>query len=159
MCFHPYHGKSQLEIPRGVIIKPGETVVEFHISNIKVTQLSSDSDGKPVEWWRLLELAKEEIVLLAKACAEGAFPEEIKGFYGVNVFPGIIKRLGFTLIPIPKGFNRWWLGFWESLLRVVYYSNNSRKKAELKKTMDPYEVWISREELVRRYYQDTRAKV
>jgi hypothetical protein len=76
---------------------------------------------------------------------------EIKGFYGVNVLTAGAKRLGFTLIPIPKGWNRWWLGFWETILRKIFYSYKTKKKATFQKTKDPYEVWITREELLKRY--------
>jgi hypothetical protein len=132
------------------VIRPGEEVAEFHLSNNRVTEIAGEDNPRSLEW-RIIEMLKTELSTLAKACADGVIPEQVKGFYGVNVLAAGARRLGFTLIPIPKGWNRWWLGFWESVLRLIYYSFKTKKKAQLKKTMDPYEIWISRQQLIDRF--------
>jgi hypothetical protein len=43
------------------------------------------------------------------------------------------------------------LGFWETILRKIFYSYKTKKKASFKKTKDPFEIWITREELIKRY--------
>ena len=101
--------------------------------------------------WRLIEMIKLEFRNLAAACLTGEIPETVRGFYGVNVLAAGARRLGFTMVPIPRGWQRWWLGFWESCLRLVFYSFKTKKKASLKRTMDPYEIWITREDLIARY--------
>lgn len=157
-CFHPYAGKQTVPIPDAVAIRPGDTVAELHLSNIRITEIAREHEagqsGRPLEW-RLMEILRSEFKLLAKACQAGLIPPAVNAFYGVNVMGPATKRLGFTRIPIPQGFNRWWLGFWESLLRKVYYSFQTRKKVTLQKTMnDPFEIWISRGELMRRYLKE-----
>ncbi len=150
VCFHPYHGQTSLKLAGEVVINPADQVGELHFSNYRVAELGKEKSSRTMEW-RLLEILKEEFAALAKACSSGEIAPEMKAFYGVNVLVAGAKRLGFTLVPIPKGWNRWWLGFWETILRIVFYSYKTKKKTSFQKTKDPFEVWITREELLKRY--------
>lgn len=152
VCFHQYQGKISIQTSDQVIINPGDRVGELHFSNVRITEIAAEPSERSMEW-RLVGMLKEEFGLLAKACDQGLIPENVQAFYGVNVLQAGAKRMGFTMVPIPKGWNRWWLGFWESVLRLVYYSYKTTKKATLKRTMEPYEIWLSRQELIRRYLQ------
>jgi hypothetical protein len=150
ICFHPYEGKTVLTLAGGVTINPGDRIAEFHLSNFRIAELGREKSERSMEW-RLLELLKAEFTVLASACHTEKIPSDIRGFYGVNVLAAGARRLGFTLVPIPRGWNRWWLGFWETILRKVFYSFKTKKKATFQKTKDPFEVWITREELIKRY--------
>jgi hypothetical protein len=150
VCFHPYEGKNPIQTGDKVMIHPHDPVGELHLSNIRVTEIAGEPGENSMEW-RLIGILKGEFGLLADACVKQVIPENIRAFYGVNVLPPAARRMGFTLVPIPKGWNRWWLGFWESVLRLIYYSYKTKKKFSLQRTKDPYEIWLSREELIRRY--------
>lgn len=150
ICYHPYQGKKPVVTNDGVTINPGDPVGELHFNNKKITELAAEPSERSMEW-RLIEILKAEFATLAEVCAAGLIPGNIRAFYGVNVLAAGAKRMGFTLVPIAPGWNRWWLGLWESVLRLVYYSFKTKKKASLKRTMDPYEIWISSNELIRKY--------
>jgi hypothetical protein len=150
VCFHPYHGAKTVDIPVQVSIAPGDPIAEIHLSNQRITEIATESGDRSMEW-RLLEILGAEFKKLAVACINGTISRDIKAFYGVNAMGTATRRLGFTLIPLPKGLNRLWLGFWESLLRKIFYSYKKNKKTVLGKTMVPHEIWISRNELIRRY--------
>ena len=150
VCYHSYHGKKQLSFEDGAVINPGDLVVELHLGNQRIAEIGKEQSERSLEW-RLLEMLKEEFTALARACLAGQIPAEIEGFYGVNVLTAGAKRLGFTLVPIPKGWNRWWLGFWETALRKIFYSFKTKKKATFQKTKNPFEIWITRRELIKRY--------
>jgi hypothetical protein len=150
ICFHPYRGKKPVPIPPQVIINPGDPVCEIHLSNKRITQIAAEAGNRSMEW-RIFEILKKEFGELAKAWIDGRISPEIKAVYGVNTMGTIAKRLGFTLIPFPKGWNKIWLGFWESLVRKIFYSYKTPKKATFKRMMDPHEIWISREEFLKRY--------
>lgn len=152
LCYHPLESRKAVTVDEQTVCQPGVTVGEFHLSNIRITELAKEPSQRSLEW-RILEMLKAEFTTLAAACVNGVIPEVVQGFYGVNVLSAGAKRLGFTLIPIPPGWSRWWLGFWESCLRLLFYSYKTKKKAALQRTMDPYEVWISRTELIKRYYR------
>ncbi|MGD8401243.1 MAG: hypothetical protein PVH64_10000 [Bacillota bacterium] len=152
LCYHPLQSRKAVVL-EDTVCQLGAMVGEFHLSNIRITELAGEKGRRSLEW-RIMALLKEEFTVLAKACVAGVIPETVQGFYGVNVLVAGAKRLGFTLLPIPPGWSRWWLGFWESCLRLIFYSYKTKKKAALQRTMDPYEVWISRTELIRRYYQE-----
>lgn len=153
ICFHAYEGKKTIQIPDNVTIKPGDLVGELHLSNIRITEIASKDTKRSLEW-HLIETLRSEFHLLAGACQSGEISRDVQAFYGVNVMGPATKRLGFTLIPIPKGLNRIWLGFWESFLRKIYYSYKTSKKVTLKKTLnDAFEIWISKGEIIRRYAQ------
>jgi hypothetical protein len=147
ICFHPYEGIGA-ELPDKTTIKPGDQVVELHLSNKKIASYT-ESQGKTPEW-QILQDLRQEFSLLAREVIEGSIPEDVKGFYGVNVLPAGARRLGFTLIPLPQGWNRIWLAWWESLIRRVYYYNPD-KKTDFGKTKNAYEIWLSRSGLIKRY--------
>jgi hypothetical protein len=149
ICYHPYQGKKELNVG-GTSICPGDTIVEFHLSNKRIAEMGREESSRSMEW-RMLEILKAEFASLAEACSKNVIPMQVQGFYGVNVLTAGAKRLGFILVPIPKGWNHWWLGFWESILRKIYYSYKTKKKADLQKTKEAFEVWITREELIARY--------
>jgi hypothetical protein len=150
ICFHPYNGKKPVRIPPQVIIHPGDPICEIHLSNQQVIQMATEANERSMEW-RIFEILKEEFGLLAKTCLDGRYPQKFMAVYGVNTMGSSVKRFGFTLIPLPKGWNKLWLGFWESLLRKIFYSYKTSKKATFKRMMDPHEIWISKEELIRKY--------
>ncbi len=154
ICYHDYQGNKPVVTNDGVTINPGDPVGELHFNNKKITELAALPSDRSMEW-RLFEIIKAEFATLTQASAAELIPNNVKGFYGVNVLAVGAKRLGFTLVPIPPGWNRWWLGFWESVLRLIYYSFKTKKKASIKRTMDPYEIWISRDELTRKYKNPT----
>lgn len=149
ICFHPYEGAGA-ELPDGTLIKPGDPVCELHLSNKRISAYAEDPAIQSVEWQILQDLRKE-FAALAQEIAEGIFPADVRGIYGVNVLPAGARRLGFTLIPLPPGWNQVWLAWWESLIRKVYYSFGSGKKANTRKTSVAYEIWMSRGELARKY--------
>lgn len=151
VCFHPYHGTQPVVLPDQTKIHPGEQVGELHLSNLRVLEMGNENEGSSMDW-RMIQTVRRELALLGQACQNGTIPETIQGFYGVNVLPAAVKRLGFTLFPIPKGWDRIWLGFWESFLRKVFYSFKTTRKVKLNRTNDPYEIWISRREIIRRYF-------
>jgi hypothetical protein len=150
ICFHPYEGKKLLTLADGVTINPGDLVGEFHLANQRVAEMGKENSSRSMEW-RLFEILKAEFSGVAKACSAKEISSEVKGFYEVNVLAAGARRLGFTMVAIPKGWNRWWLGFWETLLRKIFYSFKTKKKATFKKTKDAFEIWITREELIKRY--------
>ncbi len=158
ICYHLYGGKQPLELNDQTVVRPGELVGELHFSNIKITELGAEHSERSMEW-RLIDLIKQEFKTLVKASLEGKVPAAVRAFYGVNVLAAGARRLGFTMVPIPKGWNRWWLGFWESMLRLIYYSFETKKKASIKRTMDPYEVWMSRDFMIAKFMKDRKGKV
>lgn len=151
ICYHAYRGKNPVVTSDRVTINPGDLVGELHLNNKKITELAAWPSERSMEW-RLLEILKAEFTELAKASTGGLIPENVRAFYGVNVLAIGAKRLGFTLVPLAPGWSRWWLGLWESVLRLIFYSFKTKKKVLLKRTMAPYEVWISRDELFRKYH-------
>ena len=155
ICYHEYQGKKQVITNDGVIIKPGDPVGELHLNNKKITELAAGPSERSMEW-RLFEILRQEFASLADLGAAGLIPVNVRAFYGVNVLAAGARRLGFTLIPVAPGWGRWWLGLWESTLRLVYYSFKTKKKASLKRTMNPYEIWISSDELIRKYQKPSQ---
>ena len=149
ICYHPYRGKTALYL-NGATIEPGEMIAEFHLSNKRITEMGWETSSRSMEW-RILEALKAELTALAEACSSNTIPGTIQAFYGVNVLTAGAKRLGFTLVGIPKGWNHWWLGFWETFLRKIFYSFKTKKKATFQKPKEAFEIWITREEIIRRY--------
>lgn len=140
ICYHQYEGRVEREID-GVKIAPGDMVGELHIVNSKILEIASEKSKRPIEW-RLIELFRREIVALSEACVSGEIPIEVKGFFGISVLSTGIARLGFTIIPL-SGAKAFMIGFWETLLRRIYYSFK-RHRSNLPWVMPVSEVWLTR---------------
>ncbi len=154
LCVHPYQGAESVKLSDDIEIMRDEAVAEFHFNNGRILEIArTAATNRPIEWL-LLKILKEELALLAKACREGAISEEIRGFYGVNVLSGGAKRLGFTLVPLADNWQNRLIGFWESSLRRLYYSNQNHVKTGSKKSWyhnKPCEAWLSRASLLMNY--------
>ncbi|MGE5604976.1 MAG: YkoP family protein, partial [Bacteroidota bacterium] len=106
VCYHNYQGKREVITNDGVTVNPGDPVGELHFNNKRITELAAESSERSMEW-RLIEILKAEFAALAEASAGGLIPGNIRAFYGVNVLAAGAKRMGFTLVPIAPGWNRW----------------------------------------------------
>jgi MFS family permease len=144
--FARYKG-SPIVLPDGTRVEKGDLIGEVHIRNREMA-----ATAPRVSSWKLLAMLAEDLRALAAWMRDPAFPAELRAFYGFTILGRGAARLGFTLRERPRSLRTRLDGFFLTGLLVLY---NPRGRARLTEGTTygshPVEVWLSRDELLRRY--------
>ncbi|SDC05932.1 Peptidoglycan/xylan/chitin deacetylase, PgdA/CDA1 family [Paenibacillus sp. UNCCL117] len=146
-----YRGKQTLLLTDGEQIQQGDQIAELHLDNHLLYQLgatSSSSVHLAIQLVRRTELLMPQIISLLQT--DPAY-KNVKGLYGISIIHRGTKKLGFTVLDLPKGIfshmTRLYLRF---LLYVVHPRGKDRMK-EKSELLVPKIIAISRKELMNRY--------
>jgi hypothetical protein len=146
-----YHGLA-FPLPDGTDIRNGDRVAELHINSAIVARL-----GIP-HAWRILPAAREDLRALVAYVMRSTDMDDVKAFYAVTLLAAGASRLGFTRRQRPVNLRaRLDRFFLMGLLGL--YSPDGLARLTRGQTHDAYpeEIWISRDELMRRYRDELRA--
>lgn len=128
----------------GSRIEPAAVVAQLHCNNLRILQFAREGAS-------LLTAARDDLRCLAKSIAENDTGAEIQALYGVTLLGPICARIGFVVRPRQlKLWNRMDTFFLKGLLLLYNRAGLGRK---LPVDRCAVQVWMSREELLRRYYR------
>lgn len=149
LAVQPYKGEP-LPLADGTFVKPGDYVAELHISNITISKgkVGNITIGSDIH---LLPLFREEMHLLGQLILQGKLDPKVKALWGVTLFAPAVRRLGFSIRPLPPGRNRTKLKIWMSFLRWVFSPPKVKKPSKTSAAREPQEFWISIEQFVEKY--------
>lgn len=147
--FGPYKGKAIL-LPDGTEICSGDKVAEIHFNNR--IQIEALGQARGAEKWRIVTILRQELTALAAWTKQTDFPHDVKAIYAVSILSRGAVRLGFTIRSRPPGFRSRMDSLFLSGL-LILYGSEGLDRANLGQSMGgrPTEVWMSRDELMRRY--------
>lgn len=144
--FKRYHGRP-MDLPGGVHIRSGDRVGDLHFRNRAFMQYAVHNSP-----FGLVQLFRQEMQIFAQWVQEPDFPKDVRAFYGVTLLARAVRRLGFTIYERPKTLKAWLdRGFMTGLLVLYNKKGVERLKQGTTYGSYPEEVWITREELLRRY--------
>lgn len=144
-----YHGKP-VELPDGQHVHRGDAIIELHFRNRALLQAASQ-----VSAWRLMHMIAQDMGGLAAWVQSGNFTDEPKAIFGVTLMSRGAPRLGFTVRDRPHTLHNWLERFFMTGLLVLYHSKGTERLLQgTTYGTYPQEVWMSRDELVRRYVHD-----
>lgn len=129
------HKGKDVSLSDGTIIKKGDTVVEVHINNKKM---------KDVSVRMVLKIFNSELKAMAKALRDNSEYADIKGVFGRTVLYPLNKKLGFEVFEITSKRMKLFIKLWDNLIKIAFSTRNKGKFI----VREPKETWISREDLI-----------
>ena len=146
IAVHPHKGEP-LPLDKDDHVQPGDYVAELHISNIaiargKVGNVTVASDV------HLLPLFRKEMQNLAALIASKLTSCAL---WGVTLFGPGVRRLGFSVRPMPPGRNTDRLKNWMTFLRWVFSPPTAKKPSKTSAGRQPMEFWISTQQFTEKY--------
>jgi MFS family permease len=136
-----------ITLPDGTQVARGDLVVELHVNNRALGDVLAHASD-----WRLLPLIADDLRALVGAVGTPVFPREVRAVYGFTLLSRAAPRLGFTVRSRPHTL-RAWLDrvFLMGLLPLYNPRGLDRLEQGTIYTSYPAEVWMSCDELLRRY--------
>lgn len=138
---------APIDLPDGTHVVPGDRIGEIHMNNHTIARVAAQ-----VPSWQLMRLLRSDMRALARWATDPAFPADVRAFYGFTLLGSGAARLGFTLrsrrITLRTRLDRF---FMMGLLALYNPSGRARLSEGTTYRTYPVEVWISRDELLRRY--------
>ncbi len=156
----PHRTSRPLPVPGGVIAV-GAPVLELHLWNEHLPQLPPD--GPNLAWaTRGRRMLERSLRALAQYLSEAPTLQHVEGLVGVTVLfrPGecsgaerLFHRIGFSAAAAHDGglggFGRFWVNVYTWLIMWTY--NRATLRARHVLALPRTEIWITREEFLRRY--------
>jgi hypothetical protein len=145
LCVHfTTYNESTVVLDDGARIEPATVVAHLHCNNLRILQLAREGAS-------LLTAARDDLRCLAKWVDENDSRSELKALYGVTLLGPICARIGFSVRPRQLELrNRMDTFFLKGLLLLYNRAGLARK---LPVDRCAVQVWMSRDELLRRYYR------
>lgn len=140
-----YHGQP-IALADGTVIREPDAVVELHLNGAAVACITSR------QVWDLLPAARADLHALAAWLQDSPSTPEIKGLFAVTVLGSGARRLGFTVRERPVTLRARLDRFFLTGLLALYSERGIERLASGKTPgAYPREIWMSRDELLRRY--------
>jgi hypothetical protein len=134
-----YKGKD-IYLSDGSTISKNDKIIELHINNKKTDNI------KKGELKKIRQIINSEMKLLTSLISNNNDLKDIKAIYGRTVLYPLIAKKGFDVLNIEKKGLRFFLAFWDNIIKTVYSNYSSKFKKR-----EPKEIWISSKKLQEKF--------
>ena len=143
-----YKGHS-LKLSDGSEVKPGDTIIELHLSSAWFRKRRKMSLIAPI--WEVLHYFAKDLGYLAEQMVNEVFDCSITALHGSTLLHVGAKRLGFQIEELPNTLWKRLTQFYLAGLMQIHHLRGKERFNILGKPLEVKEVWLSKGELLRRY--------
>jgi peptidoglycan/xylan/chitin deacetylase (PgdA/CDA1 family) len=147
-----YTGSRIITLEDGEQIIKGDLIAELHLDNRILFQLSADASSEmhlAIQIIRKMELFMPQVNLLLQ---NDPLWHNVKGLYGISLIHRGSKKLGFSVIDLPKGIFSITTQLYLKLLLFVLHPQGKKRLQSKPQLLVPKIIAISKKELMNRYY-------
>lgn len=134
-----------------LVAEPGDLVAEIHLDNARLLGTETDSQKIAV---RALRMIKYSLPELASYVVKHPDYKGIQVFLGLTLINRGVKGLGFEVKDVPVSLATQGIALLQRIILWVYQPPGRNKKAK-RMGEQPKLVWMSREELLKRWLDET----
>jgi peptidoglycan-N-acetylglucosamine deacetylase len=144
------HRGSDVPLACGTVVHAGDRVLELHFRRQALLPLMRDGDARRMGL-SLIKLGDRDIPRLALALERDPRLGDVKAIHALTLFHRGIARYGFEVMPVRNPLEERWFTAWHRLLMARDHARGARHVRENQERLVTRHVWLSREELIRRY--------
>lgn len=146
---YPHQGRP-VKLQCGTELLPGETVLEIHFRREALAPLIATKDPARMGL-ELIKLGDRDVPRLAEALESDPRLASVRALHALTLFHRGIQRYGFEIHPVEEWHLARWFTWWHRLIMARDHALGSARVAEHLDTLVTKHVWLSRDEIVRRY--------
>jgi peptidoglycan-N-acetylglucosamine deacetylase len=146
---YPHKG-PEVPLRCGAVIRPGDLLLEIHFRRDALQRRATSSDPARLAL-ALLLLGDRDVPRLARALEREPELRQVKALHALTLFHRGITRYGFEVQPVRERWAELWFTAWHRLLMARDHPGGGKRVQEHREKLVTRHVWISREELLRRF--------
>jgi peptidoglycan/xylan/chitin deacetylase (PgdA/CDA1 family) len=147
-----YAGNQTITLDDGEQIRKGDRIAELHFDNRILFQLSEDAPSEmhlALQIIRKTELFMPQINLMLQ---NDPLWHDVKGLYGISLIHRGSRKLGFSVIDLPKGAFSFVTQFYLKFLLYALHPQGKKRLKSKPELLVPKIIAMSKKELMNRYY-------
>lgn len=145
-----YQGQP-LKLDNDTMLNKGDLIIELHLDNQQLLQLTSRSRSMMQLAILLIHSAKKDFPQLATCIQEQPELQHAKALYGVSMIHRGPEKFGFTIHNLPRGWFAWSTGLYLKLLLAVIHPSGSLRLKEQSSQLVPKIMLCSTDAFLKRY--------
>lgn len=147
--FTRHHGKP-VRLNDGTAVHSGDGLAEIHFNNHLLAETMTE--GTEFAAWSGMTMFRRDLQTIAQWMQQPDFPHRVRAVYGISLFAPACARFGMTVRSRPRGIHAWFDRLFLHGLLILYSSGGAgRLSYGSSRGMYPAEVWLSSQELIRRF--------
>ncbi|MBP1992752.1 polysaccharide deacetylase family protein [Paenibacillus eucommiae] len=146
-----YTGNQSITLEDGEVIAKGDLIAELHFDNKLLLKLSNNSPSSVHLAIQIIRKTEQLMPLIRWLLQNDPNYKDVKGLYGITLIHRGARKLGFSIIDLPRGiFSYLTQSYLRLLLSVLHPQGKKRLKLKTERLV-PKIIAISRKELMNRY--------
>ena len=146
---YPHQGPD-VPLRCGAVLHSGDLVLEIHFRREALQRRVTSGDPTRLAL-TLLHLGDRDVPRLARALEREPELQPVRALHALTLFHRGVERYGFEVQPVRERWSEAWFTAWHRLLMARDHPNGGKRVREHREKLVTRHVWISREELRRRF--------